>query len=160
MALKKPLALYNGEIAQLQAGDDIDAASTGATEISLVNDNAGAVVIGAPVYSSAAGHFDKANATAAATAKAIGLVTTTSIATGASGQVAVDGLVTATTAQWDAVVTGASGGLVFNTSYYLDTTAGKITTTPTTTVGQNNVFLGKGLSTTVMDLSIRQPILL
>lgn len=160
MALKKPLALYSGEIAQLQAGDDIDAPFSGAVEISLVNDNAGAVVIGAPVYASAAGHFDKGNATAAGTSKIIGLVTTTSIATGATGQVATSGTVTATTAQWDAVVSGGSGGLVFNTNYYLDTTAGKLTTTPTTTTGQNNVFIGKGLSTLVMLLGIRQPILL
>lgn len=160
MALKKPIALYNGELAQLQPGDDLDAPTSGAIEITLTNDNAGAVVICTPVYASAALHFDKANATAAGTAKVTGLTTTTSIATGATGQVATSGIVTATTAQWDAAVTGGSGGLVFNTNYYLDTTAGKITTSPTTTVGQNNVFIGKGLSTTTMLLGIRQPILL
>lgn len=160
MALRTPLVLVGGEIAQLPAGDDINAPFSGAIEITLINDNAGAVVIGTPVYSSAAGHFDKANATVAGTSKVIGLTTTTSVATSGNGQVAVAGTVTATTGQWDAVVTGGSGGLVFNTSYYLDTTAGKLVTTPTTTVGQNNVFIGKGLSTTVMELGIRQPILL
>jgi len=159
MALRKPLVLVNGEIAQLPAGDDIDAPFSGAIEISLVNDNAGSVVICTPVYASAAGHFDKANATAAGTAKVIGLVTSTTVATGASGQVAVTGTVSATTGQWDAVTSG-SGGLVFNTNYYLDTTAGKLTTTSTTTTGQNNVFVGRGLSATVMELGIRQPILL
>lgn len=159
MALKKPLVLSGGEIQQLQAGDDIDAPFSGAIEVSLVNDNAGAVVICTPVYASAAGHFDKANATAAGTAKVIGLVTTTSVANGATGQVAIAGVVVATTAQWDAV-TSLTGGLTFNVSYYLDTTAGKIVVTPTTTTGQNNVFLGRGLSTTTLELGIRQPILL
>lgn len=160
MSLKKPLVLTGGEITQLQAGDDIDAPFSGAIEITLVNDNAGAVVICTPVYSAAAGHADKANATAAGTSKVVGLSTTTTTATGGNMQVAAAGFVTATTAQWDAVVTGGSGGLVFNTLYYLDTTAGKITTAPTTTVGQNNVFLGRGISATVMELGIRNPILL
>lgn len=160
MSLKKPIALYNGEFAQLQPGDDLDVPISGAIEVSLINDNAGAVVICAPVYSSAAGHFDKANASAAGTSKVIGLSTSTSTATGGTAQIANAGFVSATTAQWDAVVTGASGGLIFNTLYYLDTTAGKITTTPTTTVGQNNVFLGRGISATVMELGIRNPILL
>jgi len=160
MATRVPLVLVGGEIAQLPAGDSIIVPVSGATEIPLVNDNVGAVVCGAPVYSSAAGHIDKANATAAATAKVIGIMTTTSTASGATGQVAVDGFVTLTTAQWDAVVTGASGGLIFNTFYYLDTTAGKLTTSPTTTVGQNNVFIGKGISATIMNLDIRNPILL
>lgn len=158
MALRKPLVLVSGEIAQLPAGDDIDAPFSGAIEFSSVNDNAGAVVIGTPVYASAAGHFDKANATVAGTSKVIGLTTTTSVATSGVAQIACAGTMSATTAQWDAVVTGGSGGLVFNTNYYLDTTAGKITTAPTTTVGQNNVFIGRGLSTTVMELGIRQPI--
>lgn len=160
MALRKPLVLVSGEIAQLPAGDDIDAPSSGAIEISAINDNAGAIVICTPVYSSAAGHVDKANATAAGTSKVIGLSTTTTTATGGTMQVAGAGFVSATTAQWDAVVTGASGGLVFNTLYYLDTTAGKITTTPTSTIGQNNVFIGRGISATIMELGLRNPILL
>lgn len=160
MALRKPIVLVAGEFAQLPVGDDVDAPFSGAIEVSLINDNAGAVVIGAPVYSAAAGHIDKANATAAGTSKVIGLMTSVTTATGGTGQVAVAGVMSATTAQWDAVVTGASGGLVFNTLYYLDTTAGKLTTSPTTTVGQNNVFIGRGLSTVVMELGIRNPILL
>lgn len=165
MALRKPLVLVTGEIAQLPAGDDVDAPFSGTIDITLFNDQVAAAVIGAPVYASSAGKFSLALATAAGTAKVIGLVNTTSIAgsgsTG-SGPIATSGVMTATTGQWDAI-TGASGGLVFNTNYYLKNgaTGGlMVATTPTTTVGENNVFIGRGLSATVMELGIRQPILL
>jgi hypothetical protein len=160
MALRKPLVLVSGEIQQLQSGDDIDAPISGALEITVTNDNAGAVVIGTPVYFAAALHVDKAKADAAGTSKVAGIITTTSIASSSTGQLAVSGLVTATTGQWD-IVTGGSGGLTANTDYYLDpTTAGKLTTTAPSTVGQYVVFVGRGVSTTVMDVKVARRILL
>lgn len=158
MAVRKPLVIVNGQIEQLQSGDTLD---TRDTVMQLVNDEASPVVIGAPVYSDAAGGFKKARANAVGTSKVIGLVADSpSIANGATGGVALDGNLTATTAEWDAVA-GTTGGLTFNTIYYLDpATAGKITPTAPTTVGQLVVEIGKALSTTDLKISIQQSILL
>lgn len=164
MALKIPLALYNGETKQLQPGDAINVPSTGSNNIPLVNDNGTAAVIGCPVYSSAAGHFNKANANAAATSNVIGLVAEASIANGASGQVATDGVLTLTTTQWDAVVTGGSGGLTFNVDYYLDVNTGKLCTAAASFIASNTagnylVFIGRALSTTDLEMDIARRIL-
>lgn len=161
MALKKPLVVSSGQIQQLQAGDTLDAPQSGGDEMLMTNNNAGAVVIGCPVYMVAVDAFDKARANAAGTSRVIGMVAKSpSIANGASGPVRLDGPLTATTPEWDAV-TGGSGGLVFNTVYYLDPAAvGKITSTAPTTVGQLVVEIGVGLSTTEMQLNIKSPILL
>lgn len=158
MAIKLPLVLTNGQIQQLQSGDSID---TRSEQFQLVNDEATPVVIGAPVYSDAAGGFKKAQANAAATSKVVGLVAQSpSIANGVAGAVNLDGIQTCTTVQWDAV-TGGSGGLTFNTYYYLDpATAGKLTTTAPTSVGQLVVQIGQALSTTDMKINIQQSILL
>lgn len=159
MAIKLPLVLTAGQIQQLQAGDSLD---TRAEQFQLLNDEATPVVIGAPVYADAAGGFKKARANAVATVRVIGLVgQSPSIANGVSGAVTIDGILTATTAEWDAVITGAAGGVVFNQRYWLDpATAGKLTTTAPTTVGQYVVPIGLGLSTTDLKIEIDESILL
>lgn len=160
MATQKVAVIVNGEIQALQSGDDISAPITGATEITLVNDNAGAIVIGTPVYMTAASHVDKAKADAAGTSTVIGLVAKTSIATTASGAVAVSGVLTATTTQWDAVA-GTTGGLIFGTRYYLSAgTAGLLTATAPTTAGQYVQRVGIAISTIDMRLDIGPRILL
>ena len=160
MALRSPLVMVNGEIQQLQSGDDINATITGAIEYTVTNDNAGSIVIGAPVYATAADHVDKAKADASATSKVIGLVKSTSIATSATGQIAVSGILVATTTQWDAVA-GTTGGLTYNTEYFLDpSTAGKITATAPTTAGQYVVSIGTAMSTTELRIGIHKRILL
>ena len=81
-------------------------------------------------------------------------------AAAAIGNVATDGLMVGSTAQWDAI-TGQTGGLTFNSTYFLDpTTAGKLTTTPPSTAGQVNVLIGTAISATALDLEIQPPILL
>lgn len=166
MSLKKPLVLYNGEPAQIQVGDDLDAPTSGAIEVTLLNANVAAVVICTPVYSiTPSGSFDKANAAAAGTSKVIGLVSQApSIGIAGSGPIAVGGVLAATTAQWDAVVTGGSGGLVFNTDYYLDITVGKLVTAAAAfiianTTGNYLVHVGRGLSATIMEILIARRIL-
>lgn len=159
MAIVKPLVLSSsGQLQQLQSGDSL---ADQATQFQLVNDEATAVVCGSAVYSDAAGGFKKAIANAALTQKVIGLVAQTpSIANGVAGAVALDDVLTLTTAQWDAV-TGGSGGLVFNTIYYLDpTTAGHITSTAPSTIGQFIVEIGRALSTVDMKINIKPSILL
>lgn len=158
MAIRLPLVIVSGQIEQLQSGDSI---SDQATQFQLVNDEAGAVVCGSAVYSDAAGGFKKAQANAGTTSKVIGLVAQApSISNGVAGAICLDDVLTLTTAQWDAV-TGGSGGLVFNTIYYLDpATAGKITSTAPTTVGQYVVEIGRALSTVDMKVNIKASILL
>lgn len=162
MANRKPLVIgTDGRPQQLQAGDTLQATVTGGEQQNLTNNNAGAVVIGAPVYIIANDAFDKAQANASGTKEVVGLVAASpSIGTGASGAVQVAGILTLTTAQWDAIC-GTSGGLTANTTYFLDpATAGKLTSTVPTTVGQYVAEVGRSLSTTELEIKIQQPMLL
>lgn len=161
MAARKPLVIVSGTVQQLQAGDSLDASVTGGDQAVLTNDEATPVVIGSVVYVDANDGFKKARSNAAATANAIGIVAKSpSIANGVSGPVTLNGVVVATTAEWDAV-TGQVGGLTFNSMYFVDpATAGKITATAPTTVGQLVVPVGRALSTTELYANPLPPILL
>lgn len=124
------------------------------------NSNAGSIVIGQVVYPPTNTHVDLARANALTTSKSIGLVAATAIASGAIGMIQTTGILTATTAQWDAV-TGGSGGLTVNAIYYLSAaTAGRLTTTAPTTAGQWVGQMGLALSATKLKLDIQQTILL
>jgi len=158
MAAKKPLVITAGQIEQLQAGDTLDASVSEVDVVSKTNDNAGAIVIGAPVYQKSNGNVDKGRANAQGTVQLLGLVRDVSIAAAASGIIQTDGILAATTGQWDAI-TGGSGGLTPGSPYYLDpATAGMLTVTAPTTVGQFVVRVGLATSTTEMDISITAPI--
>ncbi len=135
--------------------------STTALASSLTNNEATAVVCGAPVYANAAAGFLKAKANAAGTQIVIGLVgVSPSIAAGAAGAVAHAGPLTLTTTEWDAV-TGQAGGLTTGVAYYLDpTTAGKLTTTAPSAVTQYVREVGIALSTTTMLVRVGQGVLL
>ena len=161
MAIKKPLVMgSNGLPQQLQSGDSLAVGGSTVNLVTQTNGEAGAIVIGAPVYQFAAGSVKKAQANAAGTSDILGLVYDVSITNGASGQICTDGVMTATTTQWDAVA-GTTGGLTFGTKYFLDpATAGKLTSTVPTTVGQLVVFVGTALSTTDLEVSIEPEILL
>ncbi len=126
--------------------------------MSLQNENAGSIVIGMPVYSSSAGQVDKAQANAGGTVEVIGLVSEVSIATAASGFIQTDGVLSATTGQWD-VVAGTTGGLTAGAIYFLSKdTAGELTETAPTTASEFVLRVGKALSTTEMEISITQPV--
>ena len=122
-------------------------------------ESAAAIVIGAPVYAFAADQVKKGIATAKATAKLVGLGLDPTIAAAATGNIITSGILVATTAQWDAVA-GTTGGLVFNTPYFLSATAGLLTAAPPVTVGQCVVLVGIALSTTELLVEIDPPILL
>lgn len=132
-------------------------APTAPPTVSLVNNNAGAVAIGSPVYSVAAGAFDLASNATAAKALVIGLVAAPTIASAASGLVQTGDVLTATAAQWDAVA-GTSGGLTFGTIYYLSATPGALTATPPTTVGTWATQVGSALSPTQFSVAIQPAI--
>lgn len=152
--------LISGKFGQIQAGDTLDAAVSEVDVLSKVNGEVGAIVIGNAVYVFSATDVKLARANAAGTSEVLGLVKDVSVASSASGFIQTDGVLPATTGQWDAV-TGQSGGLTMGSPYYLDAaTAGKLTVTAPTTVGQLVVRIGLALSSTELEISIQPPILL
>jgi hypothetical protein len=111
-----------------------------------------------PVYVKSNGNVDKAQANALATVEVLGLATET-ILTTTPGIIKMDGILAATTGEWDAVAVGASGGLTPGKVYYLDAaTPGKITETAPVTVTQFVTRLGIALSTTQFDIDTELPI--
>jgi len=161
MSVKIPLVLVDGLPAQLQAGDTINVPASTYNARSFTNGESSApLVIGSPVYISAADTAKLAKANAMATSGAVGLWQDVSTSAGSSGVCAVGGTVVATTGQWDAV-TGGTGGLTPGSLYFIDpTTAGHLTTTAPSTVGQVVTVVGRASSTTEMELLIGTPILL
>jgi hypothetical protein len=154
MAKKKPLVLTNGQIEQLQSGDQIDLRNS----VSRANDNAGAITIGQPVYATSGTNVDLAQADAQGTVRIKGLVADVSIAAAASGDIIVDGILEATTGQWDAV-TGDTGGLTPGSNYFLAAgSAGGLTTTAPSGAGEFVVRVGHALSSTEFEIEIQQPI--
>lgn len=162
MAIRQPLVIgADGLPQQLQSGDTISAPTNAPSLNSITNgESSAAIVIGMPVYAFASDSVKRAQANAKSTSRLVGLVYDVTIAAGATGAIAESGILVATTGQWDAVA-GTTGGLVFNTDYFLDpATPGKLTSTPPTSVGQCNVLAGRAASATEMHILLRDPILL
>jgi hypothetical protein len=160
MALRKPLVIISGQIQQLASADTLDALVSEKDMLSLTNGEATALVICTPVYVSGVNTCKKAQANAAGTVGVVGLAAVASTAAGASASVQSDGVLTATTAQWDAVA-GTTGGLTFGTLFYLDpATTGKLTSTAPSTAGQYVAPVGRALSTTDMEITIATTVLL
>ena len=136
---------------------------SGGEELLQINGELTSIVIGTPVYSSSPGTVKRAQADNQARARVLGMVVENSIGTTLTGRIIDDGVLIATTVQWDAV-TGGVGGLFPNVFYYLDPfTAGRITTSPPQSnvdVGKFVVILGLSLDSTTLDLRIHQPVLL
>lgn len=157
MALRKPLVIVSGLIRQIDPADTLDASLAEVDVYSVVAD--AALIAGQVVYCSAAGHADKARANAAGTSKVIGFAKA-AISSAASGLIQTNGVLALTTGEWDAVF-GTTGGLTFNTHYFLDAaTAGLGTATAPSTVGQTVVLLGVALSTTEFLIGIQPYIML
>jgi hypothetical protein len=157
MAARKPLVITSGQIEQLQSGDTLDATVTEREVISMTNKNASPMTKGAPVYcKTTANQADLAKADAAASSRVMGLVADASISADASGNIQTNGVLVATTGQWDAVA-GTTGGLAAGTVYFLSAaTAGLLTATAPTSGYITKV--GLGLSTTEMLLEQEEPI--
>lgn len=145
MTLRTPLVMVNGQIQQLQAGDSMNLPSG----IAYTAD--ATFLAGQVGYPSASGHLNLAKANGASTIKNCAIATA-GIASAASGVFQNSGVLRLSTAQWDAVA-GTTGGLVFNTEYYLsDATAGMITGTCPSAGGSYVLPIGIAISTT--DLQI------
>ena len=154
MALLKPLVIVDGHIRQLQSGDT----PIGVSFVEMTNNNASPIVIGHVVYCDWAGTVDLARANALGAAEDIGFVKNISIAAAADGYIQTNGVLEATTGQWDAVA-GTTGGLTAGAVYYLDpSTAGNITETAPIAAGQYVIRAGKAISTTELEISITEPI--
>lgn len=124
----------------------------------FTNDNAGALVPGAPVYLKSNGNVDEAQANALATARVLGLATE-GIASAGSGAIQFSGKLQLTTGEWDAV-TGETGGLTIGSIYYLDpSTPGMLTPNVPTTVGHEVAKVGIAIADDTMLIDItRDPI--
>lgn len=123
---------------------------------SLSNTTGSTILKFAAVYSSAAGEITKAQANSTSTSEVIG-ITAAAINTATSGDVyTIAGtVVTGTTGEWDAVA-GTSGGLTFNTRYYLSTaTPGLIQSTVPSTAGHTIYLVGTAISTTKIRLALQ-----
>lgn len=148
-----PQALQNGDSTSVPANAPSIRAITNA-------ESSASLVFGTPVYSSAAGQSKRAQANSMTTSEVCALIYDPTIAAGATGYQASSNVLVGTTTQWDAVA-GTTGGLSFGQRYFLDpATAGKITSTPPTTVGQCVVLIGTAISATELELRIGEPILL
>jgi hypothetical protein len=161
MATRIPLVLVNGKIQRLQSSDQITV-NTAYTQIrTRTNTNGSSIVIGGPVYQSTTAEEVKyARANAESTSQVYGLVYDTSISDTATGSIATDGPLVATTGQWD-TITGQTGGLTPGSTYYLSAaTAGRLTTTAPDTAGQTVCKVGTAVSTTEMEINIESYILL
>lgn len=151
MAVKKPLTLNltTGQIEQLQSGDTLANDSLKSREFDS------ATAPGQAVYTVNATNVDLAQADAQGTIRVTGLATE-AVGSGNTGNLLVDGVVSLTTGEWDAV-TGQSGGLTPGANYFLsEATAGNLTPTPPTTGFV--VRVGHALSNTEFEIEIGQPI--
>lgn len=154
MVARKPLVLVNGRPAQMPAGDSLDAVVSEVDVWTMTNADATAHVIGTPVYISAAGSVRTARANAIGTTDVIAFCRESSIAASASGTYQTDGVLVATTAQWDAVA-GTTGGLTAGATYFLSSAvAGRITATAPTNTGEFVLQVGKAIRPTELEITI------
>ena len=129
----------------------------GVDAIAVTNGDTASMSIGMAAYVSGADTVKRAKADASGTARVAGLMVATTGAAG-SGHIKTEGTLTATTGEWDAIA-GTTGGLTAGTLYYLSSgTAGYLTSTAPTSVGQFVTEIGEAMSTTKMRISIRRTI--
>src|SRR5690554_5822538 len=117
MAQRRPLVMIDGYRQELPVGDTLVGASPAHT-IAMTNGNASSIVRGAPVYVSGAGEVDLAQANADGTSRVLGLVANATVAASGSATIQTDGVLTGSTAEWDAVA-GTTDGLTAGAQYIL-----------------------------------------
>lgn len=124
--------------------------------VSLTNQTGATIEKFKAVYkTTTADEIAKANANSASTFRSIGLASA-AINDTSSGTIIVNGTLTGTTGEWDAV-TGQTGGLTPGSVYFLsNSTAGNLTTTAPSTGYICRV--GIGVSTTQLLLNFGEPI--
>lgn len=160
MTARRPLVLINGIQYQLPPGDTLNAVAL-SLGVDLVNESAQNLPKCTPVCpgsGAGAGGFQPARANAIGTSRVFGLIAADQIGPGAAGAVMNFGLLSATSAQWNAV-TGQRNGLTPGAIYYLaDLTTSRLTTNPPTNTGRFLVKVGQALTQTIMFIAIDPPI--
>ena len=160
MAERKPLVIVDGQIQQLQSGDvlPVDAITEQeAIEMTATSN----LVIGNAVFVDGNDSVDLAQADAIGTSEVMGLCVDTTVDSAANGVIATAGaILTANTTQWDAVA-GTTGGLTAGAAYFLSKdSAGELTETAPSAVGEVVILVGRGLSTLKMKVDPQHSILL
>lgn len=123
------------------------------SSFSAANGGASGLVIGNVVYFDSSGDAVKAQADADVSALGVGFATGT-IASAADGNFQLDGIMTASEAEWNAVTEEGSGGLTEGARYFIsEITAGKITTTAPSGVGETVVQIGVAVSSTQLKIT-------
>jgi len=119
-----------------------------------------AMTAGMPVIINSSSKHVRAIATSVAAGKALALVLDPSIPANGTGNFLFNGILSLTTAQWDAIA-GTTGGLTPGQDYFLSaTTAGNLTATPPTTAGSTVITkLGTALSATDLGVAPQAPFL-
>ncbi len=160
MAERLPLVIVNGQIQQLQTGDALPADAITELEavVCLATSN---LVIGNAVFIDGDDSCDLAQADAIGTADVLGLCVDTTVNSATNAVIATAGAVlTANTTRWDDIA-GTTGGLTAGATYFLSKdTAGDITETAPTAVGEVVTIVGKGLSTLKLKVDPQHTILL
>lgn len=152
MAVKKAIVITNGQLEQLQAGDRLDLGNT----ITKTNNSGGGMVKGNLVYATGV-NCDLAQADSQSTVRVAGMVLEAA-ADSDPTTIAPDGIVVATTTEWDAV-TGETGGLTPGADYFLSAAnAGQMTQTAPSTAGEFVKRVGHALSSTEFEVELQQPI--
>lgn len=157
MAVRKVLVVKNGQVQQLQPGDIISGQNL---SVDLTNGSGtDAAPIGSPVRILNDDTFSLAEADNANAKDTIGFAAETIGVNPASGTIQTEGVLEATTGEWDAI-TGDTGGLVAGSKYYLDVTPGKMTKTPPTAEDVYLAPLGIAITATTFRIDIDTNILL
>jgi hypothetical protein len=123
----------------------------------LPNGDSVTLVPGMPVIN-ISGMFKRGNATSLGTALIVGLVVLGNTPTNPVTVITTGNLVM-TTAQWDAI-TGDVGGLIPGLLYFLGLSLGALTTSAPLLDGQSVTQVGEALTSTIMAVLPRRPILL
>jgi hypothetical protein len=128
----------------------------------IINADSVTLPIGTPVaLIGGADRVQRAQGSNQTLAAVLGLVSDLALLPTLPGKAVISGVLTATPAQWDAVVPGQSGGLTPDAIYYLDPlNPGSMTLTPPSTPGQFLVQLGQALSPVDFNIRIQPSILL
>ena len=120
---------------------------------SATNGDAAGLVIGNVVYFDSVGDAVKAQADADISALGVGFATGT-IGIAGDGNFQLDGIMTASEAEWNAVTEEGAGGLTEGARYFVsEITAGKITTTAPSSVGETVVQIGVAVSSTQLKIT-------
>ncbi len=155
--IKKPLVLTQGNLEQLQSGDQLASIPN---ILELTNgETSTAMLPGNPVYvSTSVPNAVKIASASVSSKKNVVAFSIAGVAPGAISLFQVDGTLELSTAEWDAV-TGETGGLTAGGVYFLDNTAaGELTQIVPLAVGHFVVRLGIAINATKLELKIGTPI--